>query len=500
MIRAWLGLSLGLAMAMSADTAARADLPVSQAPTVEPAVCSFWIPPGERASCFYLAVPERRDIDPPLRTIRIFVAIFHSRADRAMPDPVIYLSGGPGDANFVDDLGEYWWEMSAPFRDRRDFIVLDQRGIGRSWPSLDCPEMEATPGRYAGTPVTRQEAQRRDIDAALACRSRLEADGIDFTGYTSPEIARDVIALIHELGAPSANLLGTSFGTRVALIAMREAPDLFRGAVLDGPYPPDAADYADRPRLTARVFQQLFEDCAADPGCARAYPDLEGNLVDLVQRLNAEPIVLGGEGMSARRPIHLDGSTVLEALFNAFYDAFALPEIPSAIARAARGDYSLLRQWAGSPFAGDPFMSEGMAYSLKCRELMPFADPDAFAASSRENMPYGALAERLLEWHLCPYWNVRPIDPYERRPAVVDVPTLLLTGTYDPATPPEWAYQAARSLRRSAVLELRGASHAVLGSEPCTVDLVSAFFDDPQRIDLGRYCGDRTQPPRFFAR
>lgn len=495
-----LGLSIATALALALADRASASAADRPPPTVESAECGFWVPPDERATCLYLVVPERRDDEAQATPIRVFAAILHSTADRPAPDPVIYLSGGPGDGNFIDDVGEYWWETSAPFRRQRDFIVLDQRGIGRSWPSLDCPEMEATAARFAGTPVIREDARRRDIEAMLACRDRLLAEGIDLAGYTSPEIARDVVDLATALRLPSVNLLATSFGTRVALIALRDAPERFRSAVLDGPFPPDASDYADRPRLTERVFRQLFEDCAADAACGRAFPDLEGQLQALVERLDAEPVVLGGEGMGARRPVHVDGGTVIEALFNAFYDAFAVPEMPAAIARAARGDFGLLRQWAGSPFAGDPYVAEGMAYALKCRELVPFADPVAFTAAVRAHQPYGALAERLLEWHLCPYWNARPIDPYERRPTVSDVPTLLLTGTYDPVTPPEWAYQAAGGLRRSVVLELRGASHAVLGSEPCTVELVEAFLADPEAGDLGRFCTGRTQPPRFFTR
>lgn len=466
-------------------------------PRFEPTRCGFWVPPQERASCGFLVVPERRD-GRRGRTLRLFVAIFHSRSSHPADDPIIYLNGGPGDAAFADDSAERWWEETAPFRRRRDFIVFDQRGVGRSEPSLACREMVELAERPLHPPPSHPEALALDFEAGLACRDRLRAEGIDLTAYTTRESAADVADLATALGVRAYNLIGISYGTRLALAVMRHHPRRVRSVVLDSVYPPGVDDFADRPRLAARVFRLLFADCAADPDCAAAFPRLETRFLDLVRRADRSPLLVAGPAGDGE-PQPVDGVTIIDTLYAGFYDRRTISNVPSIIAAAAQGDPVRLGEMVGSRFLGDPFTAEGMTFSVECSETLPFNDWQMLQAQIATYAPYGAGAPYAVEWALCPNWGARPVAETERRPVVSDIPTLLLAGSYDPVTPPEWAYRAAATLSRGTVLEIRDAGHALLTSVPCTESAAVAFLDDPEE-DVAALCPWKDEPPHFLGK
>src|SRR5262245_11545108 len=113
------------------------------APKLERERCTFKPPRGDRVECFVLSVPENRE-QPEGREVRLKVAVLKAKRT-ASAEPMIYLSGGPGDAPLVaithgaDALAEGdWWNETALIRRRRDVIIPSQRGAGGSTPNLDC--------------------------------------------------------------------------------------------------------------------------------------------------------------------------------------------------------------------------------------------------------------------------------------------------------------------------------------------------------------------------
>jgi pimeloyl-ACP methyl ester carboxylesterase len=116
-------------------------VPELAVPRFEPAECAFSPSFISYVDCGYLIVPEDRDrSDSP--TIRLHVAVAHSLGRDPEPDPLIYLSGGPGSFALqwlYGNLSNY-----SNILRKRDVVFFDPRGVGYSEPSLDCPEvMEA---------------------------------------------------------------------------------------------------------------------------------------------------------------------------------------------------------------------------------------------------------------------------------------------------------------------------------------------------------------------
>src|SRR5207249_7703609 len=165
---------------------------------------------GQTVACGYLVVPERH-AQPDGRTIRLAVARFASRQRDPVADPLVYLAGGPGES--VQRLiGMFTGALAAAFTADRDFIAFDQRGVGRSQPALDCPELAAQYLEDAARALGAREEGDHTVAAARRCRDRLAAQGVDLAAYTTAESAADVDALRAALGYRQVNLLGVSYG------------------------------------------------------------------------------------------------------------------------------------------------------------------------------------------------------------------------------------------------------------------------------------------------
>jgi hypothetical protein len=77
------------------------------------------------------------------------------------------------------------------------------------------------------------------------------------------------------------------------------------------------------------------------------------------------------------------------------------------------------------------------------------------------------------------------------------VPTLILSGQFDPITPGSYGQEAARTLRRSTVVELLGSSHDPASTSPCGVAITQHFLQDPTTTP-DTSCADDT--PLVFVR
>jgi hypothetical protein len=156
----------------------------SGVPCFEKAPCLFNFPSDVAIECGYLVVRENRQLlDGP--TIRLAVAIIRSRGDHPAPNPVVFLTGGPGQSAF--ESASLWFHT--PFLDQRDFILFEQRGTRYSEPWLDCPEIDAALLDSFATASSLEEEVASEASAAKACRDRLQSQGIHAKSYADVRVA-----------------------------------------------------------------------------------------------------------------------------------------------------------------------------------------------------------------------------------------------------------------------------------------------------------------------
>jgi hypothetical protein len=176
MPRVWKPLAL-IAILLGAFLAAKPAQAQDKIPRFEPAACPFEAPATVR--CGYLVVPEDRG-NPASRTIRLLVAILKSRSDHPALDPLVYLEGGPG-GTILWTVG-FW--LDSQFLDKRDVILIEQRGTRLSDPVLSCPELGTALVDSLTVNLGQPEEIAREVQIAVACRDRLKGQGINLAAYT----------------------------------------------------------------------------------------------------------------------------------------------------------------------------------------------------------------------------------------------------------------------------------------------------------------------------
>ena len=443
--------------------------------------CRFRIPAGVKVECGFLVVPENHS-KPAGRTIRLHVAIFSTESDNPAPDPIVYLSGGPGQSPLK--MAQFAFDVFTPFLANRDLILLDQRGVGYSEPALDCHELLDLAYQTAQEDLPLDEIANLTTEAAGVCRDRLLRQAVSLSAYTSAQSASDLNDLRLALGYEEWNLYGVSYGTKLALTTMRDYPDGIRSVVLDSTYPLQVNLYAEVPANATRAFNVFFDSCAADAACSSAYPDLETVFFDLVQELNDTPVnvpiaVVNRFTLERIDSALIDGNRMVEMLFQSLYISEIIPLLPAMIFGVSDGDLELLGFIAEGYISGIEFSSEGMYFSVQCGEEVPFGSPEEGAAA-------GEVYPQVQDWvdsdpfsTICLSWGAGKADPIENEPVVSDIRTLILAGEFDPITPPAWGELVAESLSNSFYFEFPDVGHGVSRSGPCALGITLGFFDDP---------------------
>jgi pimeloyl-ACP methyl ester carboxylesterase len=318
------------------------------------------------------------------------------------------------------------------------------------------------------------------IRAFHRCRDRLSAQGIDLSAYHSAASAADLNDLRLVLGYNQINLYGVSYGTRLALTVMRDFPGIVRSAVLDSTYPLEVNLYTALAPNAERAFNVLFDDCAADPTCNAAYPNLREVFYNLVDQLNASPATLSLSVGGTDIPVLLTGDLLIDVLFVGLYNPFVTASMPKMIYQIQRGEYAILRERLSLYF--DTSSALGMGTSVQCAEEMPFNSGDeAFTAAQGVQPAIAAFFPQNVQYlfSVCQDWAGNVPDARENQPVVSAIPTLILAGAFDPITPPAWGQMTAGHLTNSYYFEFRGNGHWVTRSSRCALSIALAFWDNP---------------------
>lgn len=442
--------------------------------------------PGIGVECGALVVPADRD-DPDAGTIRLRFGMVSASGD-APEDPIVYLAGGPGQSA-MEFVPQAYGLLYEPLAGDRDLIILDQRGTGFSEPSLFCNEYFSWAMESLGSEATPEEQASQAEQALEDCRQRLIDEGVDFGDYDSAASAADLEDLRTALGYEQWNLYGNSYGTRLALTAMRDHPDGIRSVVLDAAYPLEANLYAEAPENAARAMDEFFSACEADPNCSQQFPNLEQRFTDLVQRLNAEPAsvtvpnpnpMAGGQRFESP----MTGDALVGFLFQSLYATDLIQFLPEIIAAADEGDFGTIGLLQGAFVAELSYVSLGMQLAVQCHEEVPFASAEEIEGAAAEHPLVEAffaaaptLGPQMLE--LCEGWGTVEPDAVEDEPVESDIPTLVMTGNLDPITPPRWGEAIASNLANAQFFEFPYTGHGVVAGRDCGVEMTQSFLDAP---------------------
>ena len=427
------------------------------------------------AFCAPFRVPENWDL-PDGRKIELKLALVRSDAQVAERDLVVLLAGGPGQA--ATEVYPRAAAGFAPLLRHRNLILLDQRGTGGSH-ALACKENP--------TDIDTAAVSEIDLDKVRAqterCRDALSKDG-DPAQYTTSAAVRDLEALREALGAPQFDLVGVSYGTRVAQQYLKRYPDGVRSIVLDSAVPNELVLGAEFAINLDAALKAQFAECTKTPACSNAVGDPYANLYKLRDALAAKPVDVDIRQprtfASEKKPLNALTLAALVRLFAYSGETSAL--LPLTIRHALDGDYApLVAQASLLNEELSDLEGSGMQLSVICAE-----DADRLDERPEDaKLILGDALVRVMRAQ-CAVWprGTRPPDFHE--PVASDKPALVLEGEYDPVTPPRYGEAIVKGLPNGRLLVAKGQGHSVMG-RGCLPRLVARFVEtlDAKALDAG---------------
>jgi pimeloyl-ACP methyl ester carboxylesterase len=459
----------------------------TSAPAIDLRPCQLSSPGSPdrvKAECGTLTVFENRAAGSG-RTIELRVAVLKALSRNPAPDPLFFLTGGPGQA-----ATESYVQLSGAFdkiNQTRDIVLVDQRGTGQSRP-LRCP--------VGGDDFASDDSDEKLKAFLEDCLKQFDADP---KLYTTSIAMDDLDQVRAALGYDKINLYGVSYGTRAALTYLRQYPQRVRTVILDGVVPSDAALGLDVARDAQRALDLIFARCAADPACQAAFPNLKAEFDALSAHLAAQSAKISLTHPVTGQPTEI---TLTHGLFASSlrllsYSPETVALLPLLIHKAqAKGD---LRLFAAQALMVNEQLnqsiSSGMDYSVLCAEDAPFITTEA-AAQSNAGTYLGDQETGNLQ-KICAVWPRGNIPADFKQPVTSDVPVLLLSGEADPVTPPTNADRAAQTLAHSLRLVAPGQGHNVI-ARGCMTKLATTFVESGSVQGLKTDCVQNIQPMPFF--
>jgi len=401
------------------------------------------------------------------RTIDLaFVVLPALDTDQPPGDVILPLPGGPGQAMIQIAAGL----AGAAHLRTRDILLVDVRGVGRSQ-SLDCPDFEIDVADRFGT-VFPLEHVRMCRDA-LAERARLDL-------YTTALSVDDLEELRIWLGYEAVNLTGGSYGTRVAQVYMRRHPDAIRTVVLNSVAPVFELGYVQMARSLKRSLDLVVSDCESAADCAASYPQLRRQLDGVLERFERGPV-----------EVTVDGSTVEFTKGDFSYGLRGLlygraQDVPDVIRRAAEDDFETIASYylQRSGWVGSQGGEAGYHFSALCGEdILPLTDAMVEEASTDTFM-----GDHLIAGYreVCDLWGVTPLPDSFWEPVQSDLPVLIISGEFDPVTPPAWGDAVAEYLPNSVHVVVPGGGHG--SRNACTNSLEAHLLEDASVRRLDTAC------------
>ncbi len=429
------------------------------------------------AKCGVLAILED-PTNPKSRQIDLSIAVVPAIQRSPEPDPLFILVGGPGQSA----IEVYPALHSAVFKihEKRDIILVDQRGTGKSNP-LRCldPNNET---------LSNEEA----IAILKTCPTKLDAD---LRYYTTDIAMQDLDQVRSSLGYETINLYGVSYGTRAALVYLKMYPAHVRSIVLDAVVDPKFILYQDTATDGQRALELFFTRCEDDEVCKNSFPHLRSEFDALLKKLEGTPAEIEIPHPVTGEPLQLTVTPTMltTIIFNILYTSDLVAMLPFSIHQAnSEGNFSPM---IAQSYLSDSGIYDGMFYAVACSEDAPLLSPSGAEQEGKEGL-FEENTETFIQ--VCSAWPHRDPPGVVHESVTSNVPVLMFSGDADPVTPPWHAEQLGQSLGNSLHLTFANMGHGNTITQ-CGSQIMDRFIESASIKDLDTTCINTVEPPPFWV-
>lgn len=436
---------------------------------------------SEQLQCGQISVPENPAL-PEGKKIDIHFAILPAIKNTHPNEAMLAIAGGPGQSAIEHAAG--FDKMLGKVRQQRDILLIDQRGTGKS-NILNCGE---------DSDLNMLSYDDEKIDMIAETEKCLEATDADVTQYGSETALKDFEAVREYLGYQKLHVYGISYGTRMGQLYMRHYPEVLSTVTLDGVVPMQQSVIAIGSAIE-RGFELLIRDCQSNHVCQQQYPDLLADFTAVNDRLAKKAV-----SQTVNDPLTYEASTLLltrskfiGAIRMGLYSPAVRALLPHAIHQAAKENYQPILGVYGLSMNGLD-MAMGMHATVVCGE-----DIHRITDQMREDAKNSYVSQNMLEGleKTCEAWKIPSVDDSFSDPIKSDIPTLILSGKLDPATPPHWAAMIEEGLKNSLHLISPFATHGV-ASQTCADKLIADVVNKGSVKEIDASCLQKDIRRSFF--
>lgn len=428
------------------------------------------------------AVYENRPMERGRKINLNIMVLPATNEDEPEKEPLFVIAGGPGQGStLLAGFFGTWPDI----RRNRDIVLVDQRGTGSSH-QLHCEEESLE--EIMASILAFRFADNKD------CIEKFDAD---LRYYTTPIAMDDLNEVRKGLGYDKIAIWGGSYGSRAALVYMRRHPETIHAVVINGVNTTLHPVPQTFPWSAQKAFDGLIEDCMADDECGKKYPKIQSELDEILARLSKKPIKVKvtDPRNQADAEIKLDNEYFATGILFQLYDAGSAAALPKLIHQAHEGDFKpIADSIVNFSILLSNQLSYGMTLAVLCSEDVPHYNQELIAKMEKDSFLTNVLGTGFTE--ACKLFPQAWLPETYHTPVQSDVPVLMLSGQYDPVTPPEHAEEALKTLSNARHVIVPHKGHFVLTSG-CERSIMENFLDNPDPKNLDTSCVEDIERPPF---
>jgi pimeloyl-ACP methyl ester carboxylesterase len=258
-----------------------------------------------------------------------------------------------------------------------------------------------------------------------------------------------------------------------------------RIAILSGVVAPSLVAPAPYAQNGQRALESVLSLCESDAQCHAAYPDLRADYAAMLTRV--------ADGVKINE-IEIHRGLFGEVFRNFLYTPERYVRVPSIVHRAAHGDFQELRETALVYARSIRTLDFGAFLSVGCADDFSRLNVPAARKEAEGTLLGSYRVEQ--QAAACKIWPRGTADPLRHFPVRTSVPTLLLSGEFDPVTPPKYAEEVAKTLPSSLhVVVPKGGHYGDTGG--CIEKIVVEAVKSGAVRELDVSCVEKIAIPKF---
>lgn len=449
---------------------------------------SYKLLPGMPDSAYegYYKVFENRSSNSG-KKISLYIIVIPSIYKTNSP-PIFMMEGGPGVS--VTNGAAFYADKKNPYRQNNDVVLVDARGTGKFNP-LHCPSLQQKEN------LQQQLDEMYPIEKVKACYELLSKDN-DLEQYNTTNVVKDLEEIRKWLGYKKIHVYGMSYGTRVALQYMRMYPQVLASAVLWSPEP----TYASMPLYHAKFAQQalekIWQDCKEDSSCNKNYSNISNEFISLMQRWKQKPVTyIFKDSAGTEQHVTISWDAFHTKLRSLMYAPASIRTIPYIVHEAWKNNLQPFIDLFPKGKNLDDFIAEGFYLCVTCTEDVPLIKASQISLATQQTFMCSYRVQQQLQ--ACSNWKKGTLPSNFLQPVTSTLPTLIISGSFDPVTPTSWAKEIAETLPNNTLVIIPYMSHLFdgLSNEDCFDNMVVDFITNGNKQKLKTSCVNEMKPPKY---